>query len=244
VIGGTSGIGRAIALALAESGVDTVATGRRPELVASVASEIEAFGVRTLARACDAESDESVNALRDVVAAKLGGLDILINAAGRTIRKPALEITPAEWTSLQDTNVTTALRTSQAFFELLKVSGKGRIINIASLSSFVAFHEVAAYSASKAAILSLTKSFGQEWSKFGIRTNAIVPGVFITDINRDALNGTARGKEMLMRTPMGRFGDVQELVGTALFLASDAASFITGTSVTVDGGYLASGVNS
>ena len=244
VIGGTSGIGRAIALGLADSGVHTVATGRRTELVESVSAEIEARGVRTVVMTCDAESDDSVTAFRDVVVSELGGVDILINAAGRTIRKPISETTPREWTGLQETNVTSALRCSQAFFETLKASGKGRIINIASLASFLAFHEVAAYSASKAAILSLTKSLGQEWSKFGIRTNAIVPGVFVTDINRDALNGTDRGREMLMRTPMGRFGDVEELVGTALFLASDAASFITGTSISVDGGYLASGVNS
>ena len=244
VIGGTSGIGRAIALGLADSGVHTVATGRRTELVQSVSAEIESRGVRTVTMACDAEKDSSVNAFRDVVVAELGGIDILINAAGRTIRKPIMQTSPTEWTALQETNVTSALRTSQAFFESLKASGKGRIINIASLASFLAFHEVAAYSASKAAILSLTKSLGQEWSQFGIRTNAIVPGVFVTDINRDALNGTARGAEMLTRTPMGRFGEIEELVGTALFLSSDAVSFITGTSITVDGGYLASGVNS
>ena len=244
VIGGTSGIGRAISLGLADAGVNTIATGRRRELVNSVCEEIQSLGVRSLAEPCDAESAKSVENFRDVVVNEFGGVDILINAAGRTIRKPITDISPEEWTGLQETNVTSILRTSQAFFEPMKASGRGRIINIASLSSFVAFHEVAAYSASKSAVLSLTQSLGTEWAKFGIRTNAIVPGVFVTDINRDALNGTARGKEMMMRTPLGRFGNVEELVGTALFLASDAVSFITGTSITVDGGFLASGVNS
>lgn len=243
VIGGTSGLGKAIALGLADAGVHTVATGRREKLIADVADLISSRGVDTLTRVCDVADRASLDELRDAVLEKLGGVDILVNAAGRTSRQPTALVPDNDWSSLMDTNVTGALRASQAFYEPLRGSGRGRIINIASLSSYVAFHEVAAYSASKAALLSLTRNLGCEWAKDGIRTNAIVPGVFLTDINRNLILGTGRGQELLARTPLGRFGEAEELVGAALFLASDAASFITGTAIPVDGGFLASGVN-
>ncbi|WP_437979943.1 SDR family NAD(P)-dependent oxidoreductase [Sorangium sp. So ce117] len=243
VVGGTSGIGRAIALGLAEAGAHTVATGTRADRVQAVAAEIRERGVRSIEAACDVSDRATLDALRDRVIEAFGGVDILVNCAGRTFRKPTAEVGEAEWGSLLDTNVTGMLRACQAFHGPLKDSGRGRIVNIASLSSFVAFHEVAAYGASKAAVLALTRSLGAEWAKHGIRTNALVPGVFVTDLNRALLNGTGRGQELLARTPLGRFGDTQELVGAALFLCSDAVSFITGTSITVDGGFLASGVN-
>lgn len=241
VVGGTSGIGRAIALGLADAGANVAAAGRRPN--AEIASAIRSRGVLTVEATCEVADRASVDALRDAVLAGFGGVDILVNCAGRTFRKPTKEVGDAEWNALLDTNTTGILRACQAFYEPLKASGRGRIVNVASLSSFVAFHEVAAYGASKAAVLALTQSLGSEWARDGIRTNALVPGVFVTDLNRDLLNGTPRGQELLMRTPLGRFGDAQELVGAALFLASDAVSFITGTSLVVDGGFLASAVN-
>ncbi|MGK3961101.1 SDR family NAD(P)-dependent oxidoreductase [Sorangium sp. So ce118] len=243
VVGGTSGIGRALALGLAEAGVHTVATGTRADRARAVAKEIRARGVRSHEATCDVGDRASLDALRDSVVKALGGVDILVNCAGRTARKPTAEVGDAEWSSLLDTNVTGMLRACQSFYGPLRESGRGRIVNIASLSSFVAFHEVAAYSASKAAVMSLTRSLGAEWAKDGIRTNAIVPGVFVTDLNRALLEGTPRGQELLARTPLGRFGEAIELIGAALFLCSDAVSFITGTSITVDGGFLASGVN-
>jgi NAD(P)-dependent dehydrogenase (short-subunit alcohol dehydrogenase family) len=243
VVGGTSGLGRAIALGLAEAGAHTVATGRREPLVNETSVEIGAIGVKTLSAVCDVESQDSVQAFRDAVLEHFPTVDILVYAAGRTFRKPTADVSVEAWSSLLDTNVTGALRICQAFYEPLKQSGNGRIVNIASLSSYVAFHEVAAYGASKAALLSLTRNLGSEWAKDGIRTNAVVPGVFVTDLNRELLTGTERGKELLLRTPLGRFGDTSELVGAVLFLASDAASFITGTAIAVDGGFLASGVN-
>ncbi|WP_438003708.1 SDR family oxidoreductase [Sorangium sp. So ce321] len=243
VVGGTSGIGRALALGLAEAGVHTVATGTRADRARAVTKEILARGVRSHEATCDVGDRASLDALRDSVLKALGGVDILVNCAGRTARKPTAEVGDAEWSSLLDTNVTGMLRACQSFYGPLRESGRGRIVNIASLSSFVAFHEVAAYSASKAAVMSLTRSLGAEWAKDGIRTNAIVPGVFVTDLNRALLEGTPRGQELLARTPLGRFGEAIELIGAALFLCSDAVSFITGTSIAVDGGFLASGVN-
>lgn len=243
VVGGTSGLGRKIALGLARSGVHTISTGRREENVREVTSEIVACGVRSLAITTDVGSRESLAALRDAVVTEFGGVDILVNAAGITQKKPTLEVTDEEWDKVFETNLNGTLRACQVFYEPLKASGKGRIINIASLSSFDSFHQVAAYGASKSAVLALTKTLGCEWAKDGIRSNALVPGVFVTDLNRVILEGTERGRELLTRTPMGRFGDPEEVVGAALFLASDAASFITGTHIAIDGGILASGVN-
>jgi len=244
VIGGTSGLGRAISIALARSGANVVPTGRREELVAEVCAEIESVGRKTLRKTVDVAKRESIDALRDGVLEKFGGADILVNAAGRTARKPTNEVTESEWTEIFDTNLTGMLRACQSFYESLKQSGRGKIINVASLASFVAFHEVAAYGASKAGVLALTRSLGAEWAKDGINVNALVPGVFPTELNAELLNGTERGREILMRTPMNRFGKPEELTGAAVFLASDAASFITGQTIAVDGGYLASGVNS
>jgi NAD(P)-dependent dehydrogenase (short-subunit alcohol dehydrogenase family) len=241
VIGGTSGLGRAIALGLAQVGANVVATGRRPDT--GVTDEIRALGVRTLDVTCDVSRRSSVDGLRDAVVKEFNGADILVNCAGRTFRKPTKDVGEAEWNDLLDTNVTGMLRACQAFYEPLKASGRGRIVNVASLTTFVAFHEVAAYGASKAAVMGLTQSLGAEWAADGIRTNALVPGVFVTDINRELLMGTARGQELLQRTPLGRFGNAEELVPAAIFLCSDAVSFITGTSLAVDGGFLASGVN-
>ncbi|MGK4005163.1 SDR family oxidoreductase [Sorangium sp. So ce1036] len=243
VIGGTSGIGRAIALGLAEAGVHTVASGTRADRARAVTEELRARGVRSLEATCDVGDRASLDALRERVLEALGGVDILVNCAGRTFRKPTTDVGDAEWNSLLDTNVTGMLRACQSFHGPLRESGRGRIVNVASLSSFVAFHEVAAYGASKAAVMALTRSLGTEWAKHGIRTNALVPGVFVTDLNRALLEGTPRGQELLTRTPLGRFGETQELVGAALFLCSDAVSFVTGTSLVVDGGFLASAVN-
>jgi len=244
VIGGTSGLGCAIAIALARSGANVVPTGRREELVAEVCAEIENVGRKTLQQTVDVSRRESIDALRAVILKEFGGVDILVNAAGRTARKPTAEVTETEWIEIFDTNLIGILRACQSFYEPLKQSGRGKIINIASLASFVAFHEVAAYGASKAGVLALTRSLGAEWARDGINVNALVPGVFPTELNAELLNGTERGREILTRTPMRRFGNPEELTGAAVFLASDAASFIIGQTIAVDGGYLASGVNS
>ncbi|HYP08095.1 MAG TPA: SDR family oxidoreductase [Bryobacteraceae bacterium] len=243
VIGGTSGLGRAIATGLAEAGAAVAPTGRRLELAQEVAASLEALGAKSFAHAVDVSDRASIDALRDAVLAQFGQVDILINAAGRTKRTPTKDVAEEEWDGIFDTNVTGMLRCCQSFYEPLAANGRGRIVNIASLSSFVGLYEVAAYCASKSAVLSLTRSLGVEWSRVGINVNAIAPGVFRTELNAALLDGTQRGQEFKTRTPMGRFGTATELLGAAILLSSDAASYMAGTCIAVDGGFLASGVN-
>jgi NAD(P)-dependent dehydrogenase (short-subunit alcohol dehydrogenase family) len=243
VIGGTSGIGLALAKGLAEAGANVVATGRRAELVEQIAGEIRALGTKSASIACDVTKRDSLEQLLEGTVKELGPVDILVNCAGTTKRTPTLQVDEKEWTNILEINLTGTLRACQVFGPHMIDRKYGRIINIASLSSFVALHEVAAYCASKAGVAMLTKSLAVEWAPHGICVNAIAPGVFRTDFNAGLLDGTARGQEFKMRTPMRRFGKTDELVGAAIFLASESASFVTGHVLAVDGGFLASGVN-
>ena len=242
VIGGTSGIGRVLALGLAEAGADVVSTGRREDLVRSVTSEIRGVGRRSIEVTTDVADRASVEALHSVVSREFGRVDILVNCAGITKKTPTLEVTDEEWDGILETNLSGTLRGCQIFGRDMIDRKYGRIINIASVASGRGFFEVAAYAASKAGVVSLTKTLAVEWAKHGVCVNAIAPGIFRTDINKALLDGTARGQEFLIRTPMRRFGQLEELVGAAVFLASDSASFVTGHVLAVDGGFLASGV--
>ena len=243
VLGGTQGIGRALSLGMAEAGADVVACARTVEKVEATAKEIEEKGRRTLRVTSDVSDTASLERLLEECVKEFGKVDIRVCCAGRTRRQPTLEMTDAGWEAIIDTNLTGTLRACRVFGRHMISNGYGRIINIASLSSFVALYEVAAYAASKAAVASLTKSLAVEWARHGVNVNAIAPGVFKTDLNRELLETTGRGREFEMRTPMGRFGKVDELAGAAVFLASEAASFVTGEILVVDGGFLASGVN-
>jgi len=242
VVGGTSGIGRAIALGLADAGADVVATGRRRENVDAVAADIVARGRRTVSMCADVSDAASLTALREACLRDLGGIDILVAAAGVTRRVPTLEMADADWHRIIDTNLTGVMRACQVFGAPMVERKRGRVITIASLASFIGLHEVAAYTASKAGVAGLTRALAVEWAPHGVTVNAIAPGVFETDMNRELLK-SGRGQEFLMRTPMKRFGKIEELVGAAVFLASDAGNFVTGQLIAVDGGFLASGVN-
>lgn len=243
VLGGTSGLGLALTRALAEAGADVVPSSRRPEAVEDAALEVEQRGRTTLRRTSDVGDRSSLEKLRDACLERFGHVDILVNCAGRTQRRPTLEVTEEEWAAVLDTVLTGTLRSCQVFGAPMLERGYGRIVNIASLASFVGFLEVAAYGAAKAGVVALTRSLAQEWGPRGVQVNAIAPGVFPTDLNRALLDGTPRGQELLQRIPMGRFGRPEELAGAAVFLASEAAGYVCGEVLVVDGGMLATGVN-
>jgi NAD(P)-dependent dehydrogenase (short-subunit alcohol dehydrogenase family) len=243
VIGGTSGIGKTLSLGLAQAGAQVIASSRRAAEVEATAAALEACGKKTLRRTSDVLDRASLEGLRAAVLERFGRVDILINCAGRTQKKAFLEVTDAEFQAVLETNLTGTFRACQVFGKPMLEQGKGRIVNIASLSSFAALYQTAAYSASKAAVVSLTQTLAVEWSARGVNVNAIAPGVFRTALNQELLDGTERGKEFLLRTPMRRFGKLEELVGAAVFLSSDAASFVSGEVLCVDGGFLASAVN-
>jgi len=242
VFGGTSGLGKAIALGFAEAGADVIPVGRRAEEVRKAALEIMAAGRKTFEMAADVTDRAQIQAVIDRMVEEMGRIDILVNSAGITRRVPSFEVDDGLWNQIMETNLKGTWNTCQMVGRVMKEQQYGRIINVASIASFVSAHEVAPYAASKGGVVQITRCLAAEWAKYNITVNSIAPGVFETDLNREIINRPARRTSIFSHTPMKRFGQVEEIKGAAIFLASDSASFVTGAAIPVDGGFLAQGI--
>lgn len=235
VIGGTSGIGRAIALGFAADGAEAVvATSRTPERVEDAAAAVRERGADSLELTSDVSDPESLTALADGTVEAFGGVDVLVNSPSSIARKSVAEVSEEEWQSVLDVQLDGVYRAIRTFAE--RMDG-GSIVNIASLSSVLALPDLSAYSAAKGGVDSLTRAAAKDLAP-EIRVNAIRPGFFITEQTEDAYaEGTERHREVTRRSMIPRFGDPSELAGAAIYLASDAAGYTTGEVLTVDGGF-------
>jgi NAD(P)-dependent dehydrogenase (short-subunit alcohol dehydrogenase family) len=242
VFGGTSGLGKAIALGFAQAGADVVAVGRRAEEVKRTAWEIKASGKRTFEITGDVTDRAQIQAVIDRMLSETRRIDILVNSAGITKQVPSFEVEDALWNQIMETNLKGVWNTCQMVGRVMRDQQYGRIINIASIASFVSAHEVAPYATSKGGVVQITRCLAAEWARYNITINSIAPGVFETDLNRDIINRPERKASIFSHTPMKRFGQVEEIKGAAIFLASDSASFVTGACIPVDGGFLIQGI--
>jgi NAD(P)-dependent dehydrogenase (short-subunit alcohol dehydrogenase family) len=240
VIGGTSGIGKALAKGLLEEGARVIIAGSGQEKLDAALAELRAGGPVSGYRA-DVRDLEQLHGLVGITLAHHGHLDLLVNCQGVTRLKPAEEFTPEDWSAIIDINLRSVFFACTGVGRHMLGRGRGSIINIASLSAYRGWPMSAIYSMSKAAIVSMTRTLATEWAPRGVRVNAIAPGFFMTDLAASAMNPLRR-QRALDRTPMGRWGEVDELVGAAVYLASPAARFVTGETIRVDGGFLAAGL--
>jgi NAD(P)-dependent dehydrogenase (short-subunit alcohol dehydrogenase family) len=245
VTGGTSGIGRAIALGFAQAGARVVAGSTNPDKVASIKKEL---GGSNDAVQMDVSNEASVRVAIDYTIKKFGRLDAVVNAAGVIKKQPSLEMPVEEFERIVRVNLTGSFIVAQAAGRVMKdqkpddKNQRGCIVFIASLNSFISLSEVLAYASSKSGVMGLTRGLANEWAQYGIRVNGIAPGVFPTDLNRPLIEGTERGAWLKKHTPLGRFGNADELVGAAIYLISPSASYTSGETIIVDGGFLSRGV--
>jgi len=241
-VGGTSGIGKAIALGFARAGATVVSSSRRQQMVDATAAEIEALGSKTLRLTSDVQDRSSLQNLCDQTVAQFGKIDILLVTAGTLKKEPSVDVAEDEWMRIIDINLSGSFRANQIFGRQMIKQGFGNIINTGSMTSFVSFAQVCAYNCSKAGVKMLTETLATEWAEHGVRVNAVAPGVFRTSLNTKVLDIPERMEAIVKRTPMGRIGTLDEMVGAAVYLASDAAKFVTGITIPVDGGFLAKGI--
>jgi gluconate 5-dehydrogenase/2-deoxy-D-gluconate 3-dehydrogenase len=242
VFGGTSGIGKAISIGMMEAGAEVVPISRDKVKVNEMLKEINRFQKKVIEVESDVTNKDSVKRTLESVLKVFGKVDILINSAGAHIKKNSLEITEKEWDHVIDTNLKGTFLACQVFGKQMRKQKSGNIINIASLGAHVALSEATAYCASKAGVLLLTKCLAVEWAKYKIRVNSITPGVFRTTLNEKALSLPKRMERIINNTPFHRLGQAKELVGAAIYLASEASSFVTGEDIVVDGGFLSWGI--
>ncbi|HEV2471476.1 MAG TPA: glucose 1-dehydrogenase [Chthonomonadales bacterium] len=242
VTGGASGLGKAIALGLARAGAVVAVASRDRARVDSAVEGLLAIGLGHIGLTLDVANPNSVEAAFRELDSKLGRLDVLVNSAGTTRKTDSLELSLDEWSYILAVNLTGTFHCCQEAGRRMRGQGSGSIINIASIASYVGLSDVAAYCASKAGVVSVTQSLANDWAQYNIRVNAIAPGVFPTPLNRSLIEGTPRGRWFQAHTPLNRFGEPEEIAGAAVFLASPAASYITGETLRVDGGMLARGV--
>jgi NAD(P)-dependent dehydrogenase (short-subunit alcohol dehydrogenase family) len=248
VTGGTSGIGRAIALGAAQAGAKVFAGSTNPDKVGAMKKELEAFGTHHEATTINVADEASVKAAFDLAVQTYGRVDGVVHAAGVIKRQPSLEMPVEEFRRIIDINLNGTFIVNQAAGRVMKSQApnergeRGTIVNIASLNSYISLTEVLAYASSKSGVLGIIRGLANEWAQYGIRVNGIAPGVFPTDLNRKLIEGTPRGEFLKAHTPQGRFGRAEELVGAALYLLSPAASYTNGHTMVIDGGFLTRGV--
>jgi NAD(P)-dependent dehydrogenase (short-subunit alcohol dehydrogenase family) len=240
ITGGARGLGRTMAVALAQAGASIALAGRSKDTCQQAADDVaSATGRAVKGFAADVTKIADIEGLATDVERELGPVDILVNNAGINIRGPIQQLTEADWDAVIDTNLKGPFLCARTFGPRMVSRGWGRVINLGSVLGVIALPGRAPYASSKAGIINLTRVLALEWAGTGVTANAICPGAFATEMNRSLLEDPVKYKEFVAQIPMGRWGELEELTGAVVFLASDASSYVTGTPLFVDGGWIA-----